>query len=694
MPHETEILFNEPGIQYQGVNDASGSTGAYPVQGLIVGQFKRGRLDKPMIIHRDNIKAMLGYDPQNPCYTAVQDVLGSGVPNVQVLRLGDGGYDGPDWNPGNGGGGNGGNPPDNGDGEDTPEQPSLVVALESLTIEAFYIENQDIPKLLPEYQNLEDMEGHVCNRSQFGVHINNMRVGYINMNNSTLGQPYPQNNDNNVPKAISQESFWTGSSTARYSRIDITREQAIDLASLSNGSNLEIFLAQTMFNIHRDITWVRFSVRTDDGGLHKLFDQLIQLGQYYVFDILNPEKGITESVETQMPSDDIILYADEVRAKWGGMDYRNIPQNLEINPANYSTIDFDINIVPPKPDGSVPITYELIGDYSDMYMEGATLHLNESSYYNKRIVSINITIGSGIYSIKQFLKFELSTIPIDFTASVAYKEEGAWKALETGTIIPNDSLKFLVNVEEIIFGDKVTAIGNNCLSVSSNSYMQLSKVTLPSNLLTIGTKSLGSLEYLESLVLPEGLQSMGDGCVSRLGYYVDHYNPWEGATLSIPKSLKVIPRDCFNNWSTPSRTLNFRDTNLTTIGYSFNSLQPANHSPFTLLLPDTLVDFDGFSYMLLNKVVFGRSINTIRQTAFNYAYDNYGSIVKVSEIIILRSDAMVEPLGVSPMGGIGFHENRLLKVPFNLVADYQNSAQWAKLVSSANITAINPDDFE
>jgi BspA type Leucine rich repeat region (6 copies) len=116
MPHETEILFNEAGIQYQGVNDASGGTGAYPIQGLIVGQFKRGRLDKPMTIHRDNIKAMLGYDPQNPCYTAVQDVLGTGVPNVQVLRLGEGG---PDWNPGgggNGGGGNGGGGDGGGDG--------------------------------------------------------------------------------------------------------------------------------------------------------------------------------------------------------------------------------------------------------------------------------------------------------------------------------------------------------------------------------------------------------------------------------------------------------------------------------------------------------------------------------------------------------------------------------------------------
>ena len=94
MSHETEILFNEPGIQYQGVNDESGSTGAYPVQGLIVGRFRRGRLDKPMIIHRDNIRAILGHDPKNPYYTAVLDILGQGVPFIHVLRMIDGDYEG------------------------------------------------------------------------------------------------------------------------------------------------------------------------------------------------------------------------------------------------------------------------------------------------------------------------------------------------------------------------------------------------------------------------------------------------------------------------------------------------------------------------------------------------------------------------------------------------------------------------
>ena len=87
MPHETEILANESGIQYTGVNDASSVTGEYPIQGLMTGIFKRGRFDRPMTIHKSNIKAMLGFEPKNPYYNAVQDALETGVPSVQVLRV-------------------------------------------------------------------------------------------------------------------------------------------------------------------------------------------------------------------------------------------------------------------------------------------------------------------------------------------------------------------------------------------------------------------------------------------------------------------------------------------------------------------------------------------------------------------------------------------------------------------------------
>ncbi len=94
MTYTTEILDQESGIQYQGVKDKSGSTGAFPVIGLITGTFRRGRFDKPMTITNSNIRAMLGYEPDNPAYIAVQDALAQGVPSVQVLRIKDGGTGG------------------------------------------------------------------------------------------------------------------------------------------------------------------------------------------------------------------------------------------------------------------------------------------------------------------------------------------------------------------------------------------------------------------------------------------------------------------------------------------------------------------------------------------------------------------------------------------------------------------------
>ena len=87
MPHVTTILGNEVGIQYQGTRDASSLTGAAQISGLIVGQFKRGRLDQPMTITLENVKGTLGEDLDNPDYLAVLDALAGGVPSVQVMRV-------------------------------------------------------------------------------------------------------------------------------------------------------------------------------------------------------------------------------------------------------------------------------------------------------------------------------------------------------------------------------------------------------------------------------------------------------------------------------------------------------------------------------------------------------------------------------------------------------------------------------
>lgn len=93
MPYITKVLGNESGIQYQGVNDKTGSTGTAPINNIIVGSFSRGRTDKPMIITSDNIRSTLGYEPTNPDYVAVQDALSTGISFVQVLRVVSGAVD-------------------------------------------------------------------------------------------------------------------------------------------------------------------------------------------------------------------------------------------------------------------------------------------------------------------------------------------------------------------------------------------------------------------------------------------------------------------------------------------------------------------------------------------------------------------------------------------------------------------------
>ena len=90
MPHVTTILGNEVGVQYQGTRDASSLMGAAQISGLIVGQFKRGRLDQPMTITLENVKGTLGEDLGNPDYLAVLDALAGGVPSVQVMRVNSG----------------------------------------------------------------------------------------------------------------------------------------------------------------------------------------------------------------------------------------------------------------------------------------------------------------------------------------------------------------------------------------------------------------------------------------------------------------------------------------------------------------------------------------------------------------------------------------------------------------------------
>lgn len=87
---ESKTLGAVVGIQRQGVIDKSEST-ALPStsNAMIVGNFRRGRTNKPFEVTLDNYQALLGYEPTNPSYATVEDTLKQGVSSVWVMRTGD-----------------------------------------------------------------------------------------------------------------------------------------------------------------------------------------------------------------------------------------------------------------------------------------------------------------------------------------------------------------------------------------------------------------------------------------------------------------------------------------------------------------------------------------------------------------------------------------------------------------------------
>lgn len=87
---DTKTLGAAAGIQRQDVIDRSADR-VIPAwaKAVIVGRFKRGRMDKPFAVTANNYHALLGDDPFNPSYTVVDDAFIAGASEVMVMRVGD-----------------------------------------------------------------------------------------------------------------------------------------------------------------------------------------------------------------------------------------------------------------------------------------------------------------------------------------------------------------------------------------------------------------------------------------------------------------------------------------------------------------------------------------------------------------------------------------------------------------------------
>ncbi len=86
---QSKILGAAPGVQYQGNKDLSETNSPSTLtSGLIVGRFKRGMTGAPFTVTNNNYQALLGFDPTNPDYMAVQDAFALGISELQVMRVG------------------------------------------------------------------------------------------------------------------------------------------------------------------------------------------------------------------------------------------------------------------------------------------------------------------------------------------------------------------------------------------------------------------------------------------------------------------------------------------------------------------------------------------------------------------------------------------------------------------------------
>lgn len=83
-----KALHHQAGVQNQGVQIKPDDETIEPMANVVfVGMFKRGRVDCPFKVTENNFRALLGYDPRNQVYQAIEDAFKTGLSHVWVQRV-------------------------------------------------------------------------------------------------------------------------------------------------------------------------------------------------------------------------------------------------------------------------------------------------------------------------------------------------------------------------------------------------------------------------------------------------------------------------------------------------------------------------------------------------------------------------------------------------------------------------------
>lgn len=85
---QEKLIDKQVGIQYKGVNDLTENDKVKSLtHGVLIGKFKRG-FKKPFVVSSTTYRKLLGYDPNNPDYKAVEEFFASGGRHLTIVRTG------------------------------------------------------------------------------------------------------------------------------------------------------------------------------------------------------------------------------------------------------------------------------------------------------------------------------------------------------------------------------------------------------------------------------------------------------------------------------------------------------------------------------------------------------------------------------------------------------------------------------
>ena len=221
------------------------------------------------------------------------------------------------------------------------------------------------------------------------------------------------------------------------------------------------------------------------------------------------------------------------------------------------------------------------------------------------------------------------------------------------TAVDNEAFNGCTGLQSITFGDNVTSIGDRAFSDCT----QLTEVVLPQGLTSIGDFAFCFCSGLKTIDIPNSVTNLGVSCFSLC---------ITATSLKIGSGVSTIPLNAFESCYVLTSVVIPKNVNLIN-NYAF--LDCRKLTSVTILSDAISINgsdvFRGCS--VLDSLVFGESVNTIRSSSFNLG--NRTNVISL---------AMFPPVcegDTSPFAGVSPY--CVLYVPKGRAADYRVAKGWA-----------------